>query len=294
MKIGAHISTSGGYEKMTRYAQEVGCESIQIFAKSPRQWKATPMPVQRREELRAARAIYDFGPVLTHTAYLINLTTTNEELYVKSIAALADELVRGAIIEAVGVNTHVGNVPDGDPEAAAGRAARAIEDAFEIADQACEELGISNETRLILENTAGAGSLYGGSVVELCNVIAKTSVARERLGICIDTCHAWAYGYDVSSREGWQELIDELIAFDMLDLWLFAHANDCKFGRGSKKDRHAWIGEGEIGFDGFRALLRLGGEYSGLDDMCILTEMPGEEPAKDIINIEALKALREG
>ena len=278
---------------MAAYAQEVGCECIQIFAKSPRQWKATPMPLERRDEMRAARKIYDFGPILTHTTYLINITTTNEELYEKSIYALADELVRGSIIEAVGVNTHLGNVPDGDRGVATVRAARAIERAFEIADETCKDRGIQNSTRLILENTAGAGTLYGGTVTELCDVIAETSVPRERLGVCIDTCHAWAYGYDVSARDGWQSLLNEFIAADMLDLWLFGHANDCKFGRGSNKDRHAWIGEGEIGFEGFKILLHLGKEHPELDRMCLMVEMPGEMPEKDIINIDALKALRD-
>jgi deoxyribonuclease-4 len=292
MKIGAHISTRGNYEKMARYAKEVGCECIQIFAKSPRTWKANPMPISKRDEMRVAREVYDFGPILTHTSYLINFSTDKEELYEKSIDALADEVVRGAILEAEGVNTHVGNVPDGDVVAAGIRAARAIERVFEIADKRCEEMGIENNTRLILENTAGAGSSYGGSMTELSTAIVEANVSRERLGICIDTCHAWAYGYDVSRREGWQEIVDELIGANSLDLWLFGHANDCKFPRGSKRDRHAWIGEGEIGFDGFKALLHLGEEYPELDRISLLTEMPGEEPQKDIINIDTLKALR--
>jgi deoxyribonuclease-4 len=292
MRIGAHISTRGSYQKMARYAEEVGCECIQIFAKSPRTWKASAMPVEKRDEMIAAREIYDFGPVLTHTSYLINISTDKEELYEKSIKALADELVRGAILEAEGVNTHIGNVPDGDFAAAGIRAAHAVERVFVLADEACGFLGIENNTKLILENTAGAGSSYGGSMSELCAIIAEASTPRERLGICIDTCHAWAYGYDVSTLEGWQEIVDELINAASLDLWLFSHANDCKFPRGSKRDRHAWIGEGEIGFDGFRYLLSLGAKYPELDRMCLMTEMPGEEPEKDIINIEALKALR--
>ncbi|MCL2491768.1 MAG: deoxyribonuclease IV, partial [Coriobacteriia bacterium] len=214
--------------------------------------------------------------------------------YEKSVEALADELVRGSIIEAEGVNTHLGNVVDGDQTAAVKRAARAIERAFDIADRACEKLGIVCSTRLILENTAGAGTTYGSTVTELFDVINETKVADERLGICIDTCHAWAAGYDVSSAEGWTEIIDEIVNVGALGLWRFAHANDCKFDRGSKKDRHAWIGEGEIGFKGFKILLHLGEKHSELESMPVITELPGEMPEKDIINIEALKALRQG
>ena len=293
MKIGAHIPTGGNYEKMARYAQEVGCECIQIFAKSPRQWNATALPIEKRAELETARNVYDFGSVLTHTSYLINLTTTNKSLYEKSIHALADELVRGSVLNASGVNTHQGNVPDGNRPAAATRAARAIERAFVLAEDTCDSLGIACDTRLILENTAGAGTTFGATVDELCEIIAQADVARQRLGICIDTCHGWAQGYRLDDREGWQTLIDEFIARDSLDCWHFVHANDCKFGCGAHKDRHAWIGEGEIGFEGFRALLHLGKEYSQLEHLCLCTEMPGEMPAKDIINIATLKALRE-
>jgi len=296
MRIGAHISTRGGFEKMATYAQEVGCETIQMFTRSPQRWTALPMPLEKRAEMQAARKVYDFGPIMTHGAYLINMTTDKKQIAHLSKMALVDELVRGSIIEAEGVNIHLGNVPNGDRDEAVARAARRIGLTFELVDQECEKLGIAFDTRLVLENSAGMGTSFGNTVTELCKVVKAAvtgGLPREKFGICIDTCHAWAYGYDVQTREGWQEVIDEFKAFDMLDLWQFGHANDCKFGRGSRKDRHAWIGEGDIGFDGFKVLLGLGKEYPELDAMCLATEMPGEEPAKDIINIEALKALRD-
>jgi len=278
---------------MAEYARLVGCECIQIFAKSPRQWKASAMPIAKRDEMSVARNVFDFGPVLTHTSYLINLTTDKPDLYEKSIEALADELVRGAVIEAAGVNTHLGNVPDGDREAATARAAQAIGRAFALADTTCASLGISCDTKLILENSAGAGTSFGNTVAELCEVIAQTTVPRVRSGICIDTCHAWAFGYDTGSAEGWREMVGEFTQHNALDLWQFAHANDCTYPRGNHTDRHAWIGEGEIGFAGFAELLRLGEIHPELTDMCVLTEMPGEMPDKDIVNIQALKALRD-
>ena len=250
------------------------------------------MGLDKRTEMQEARTVFDFGPVLTHTSYLINLTTPKPDLYEKSIEALADELVRGAIIEAVGVNTHVGNVPDEDRDAARARAAMAVERAFALADDACAKLGISCDTRLIFENTAGAGTSFGGAMNELTALIDATDIERERMGITVDTCHAWAYGYDVATAEGWQELVDELLGAGALDLWHFVHANDCKFPRGSKRDRHAWIGEGEIGIEGFRALFALVADYPELEQLCWTVEMPGEEPQKDIVNIDALKELR--
>ncbi|MCL2818189.1 MAG: deoxyribonuclease IV [Actinomycetia bacterium] len=277
---------------MAAYAQKVGCECIQIFSKSPRQWKAKPMPLHKREELAAARSVYDFGPVLTHTAYLLNVTTNDEAMAEKSVEALADELVRASILQAEGVVLHPGNVPDDDIDAATLRAARAIERSFALADESCKDLGIECSSRLLLENTAGAGKLFGSTITQLCNVIKETKVPSKRLGICFDTCHGWAAGYDVSTQAGWDEVLKELIDAGDLSMWHFAHANDCKFARGSHMDRHAWIGEGEIGFEGFKILMHLGDAHPSLVDMCVITEMPGEIPEKDIINIEALKALR--
>jgi deoxyribonuclease-4 len=291
--VGSHVSSFKDFDEMARYARQIECECIQIFAKSPRQWRAKSMTLQKREEIERAREIFDFGPVLTHTAYLINVVTDKQDIYEKSIPSLGDELVRGAILQAAGVNTHLGSVPGGDRDEAVLRGARAIERAFAFADEKCATLGIACDTRLILENSAGAGNLFGNTIAELCAVIKETKVARERLGICIDTCHAWAYGYDVATETGWNEIVDEFKSHKMLDLWQFIHANDCKFARGEKKDRHAWIGEGEIGFEGFRIMLHLGQVHPELAGIAVLTEMPGDPPDKDIVNIQALKALRD-
>lgn len=283
MLIGAHVPTLGGYDKMGAYAQSVGAECIQMFAKSPRQWNAKPIDPSAGALMEEVRERYGIGSVLTHTAYLINLTTTNEELWEKSVYALADELVRGSVLGAEGVNTHLGNVPDGDIDAALSRCAVAIDRAFTIASTT-----VDVTTKLILENTAGAGSTFGGPVEQLCEIIQLAPVDNSHLGICIDSCHAWAYGYDVSSATGWQEIADLINKSVGLDMWQFVHANDSKFEIGQHKDRHEWIGRGHIGLDGFEALLRL----EGLDHLSLCTEMPGEMPDKDIVNINTLKDIR--
>ncbi len=133
MLFGAHVSVAGGYGKALDYALSVGCECMQIFAKSPRQWKGGPIKPDAAQEFVALRAAQGFGPVFTHTAYLINLSTTKEDLYEKSIEALADELTRASMLGADGVVTHVGNVPDGDRRQAARRVGEAIVRAFDLA-----------------------------------------------------------------------------------------------------------------------------------------------------------------
>ena len=283
MRIGSHVSTTGGYAKVADYLELIGAECFQVFAKSPRQWLAKDIDPATVAELAAVRSSRDIGPLFTHTAYLINLTTSNDELRDKSVAALADELVRGSQLGAAGVNTHLGNVPDGDTGAAITRAADAIERAFALAATHGPVT-----TRLVLENTAGAGSTFGGPVVDLGAVIDGCDLPRESLGICIDTCHAWAFGYDVASSEGWEELVGEIDHAVGLDRWVLVHANDCKHERGTKKDRHEWVGRGEIGAAGFETMLHL----PGTEHICICTEMPGEAPEKDIVNIEVLKGLR--
>ena len=176
MIFGAHVSVSGGYDKALDYAQSVGCECIQIFAKSPRQWRGSTLRPEIAEQFVSLRAQRDFGPVFTHTAYLINLSTTNAELYEKSIAALADELVRGSLLGAAGVVTHIGNVPDGDREAAARRVGAAVVRAFELAG------GDECATRLLLENTAGAGSTFGSTFAEIGASISAAGLSGTQLG----------------------------------------------------------------------------------------------------------------
>ena len=283
MIFGAHVSVSGGYEKALDYAQSVGCECIQIFAKSPRQWRGSAIRPDVAEQFVALRAQGDFGPVFTHTAYLINLSTTNAELYEKSVAALADELVRGSLLGAEGVVTHIGNVPDGDRDAAAERVGAAVVRAFDLAG------GDACATRLLLENTAGAGSTFGSTFAEIGASIAAAGLPGAQLGMCLDTCHAFAFGYPVDDVEGWRAVVDEIedcLGIDRLGL---IHANDCKYELGTFHDRHAWIGEGYIGIDGFRAMVCV----PELATVPVVTEMPGEVPEKDAVNVARLVTLRD-
>lgn len=281
--IGAHVSVSKGYVEALSYARSVGCECLQFFAKSPRQWRGPVPNRDAADAFIAARAELGFGPVFTHTTYLINLSTTNEELREKSIAALADEIVRGAIVGAAGVVTHIGNDPGDDRSAAAARAGEAVARAFDLAGDAAKG------TRLLLENTAGAGSTFGGSMEELAAAISHAGLSAEHLGVCIDTCHAFAYGYGVDTAEGWSVLAAEIADSMGSECLGLIHANDCMFERGSHRDRHAWIGDGLIGSEGFRAMF-CEPLFAGA---CVITEMPGEVPEKDEVNNARLRALRE-
>jgi deoxyribonuclease-4 len=283
MQVGAHVSVSGGYDKALQYAESVGAECIQFFAKSPRQWRGRSIDPQLAEAFVLDRERRGFGPVFTHTAYLINLGATDPELREKSIAALADELVRGALLEVDGTVTHVGNDPGGDPVAAAARIGTGVRQAFERAGDA------GSRARLLLENAAGAGRTFGVDFAELGACIDAAGLPVERLGVCLDTCHAFASGMALDTAEGWTAVIDEIGRRCMLERLGLVHANDCMFERGSRRDRHAWIGDGFIGATGFSAMMC----SRELRDVPACLEMPGEVPEKDALNIERLKSLRE-
>lgn len=277
------MSVAKGYVDALDYAQRVGCECMQVFAKSPRQWRAAPLDRDHAHAFELERTRRGGFPLFTHTAYLINLTTSDDDLREKSVLALADELTRGSLLGADGVVTHLGNDPLGDAPAAAERCADAILRARALAASTCDP------ARLLLENTAGAGRTFGGPLSELAAVITHSGLDADAVGVCFDTCHAFAYGYPISDARGWSAVadeIDEAIGLDRLGL---IHANDCMFECGSRKDRHAWIGEGHIGEAGFRAMLC----EPRLVSACVVTEMPGEAPEKDRVNVERLRVLRE-
>lgn len=283
MLIGVHVSVAGGYLNGLTYAEGLGAECIQFFAKSPRQWRGPVPDPEVGASFSRAREASGVAAAFTHTAYLLNLSTTQPELLSRSIVALADELVRAGLLGVDGLVTHIGNAPDGDYAAAGKRTARAILAAYEIAGDA------GRGVRLLLENTAGGGSTFGCTFRQLGQVVVATGLGADQLGICLDTCHAFAYGLPLQSAEGWGSAISELAAEVGLDRIGLIHANDAKFELGSRRDRHEWIGEGFIGEEGFLAMLCA----SELQHVPAVMEMPGEKPVKDQVNLDRMRALRE-
>lgn len=285
MLIGAHISTAHGLPAALAYARDTGCECVQLFAKSPRRWEGPPPDIEASARFADACPDYGIQAVFTHTAYLINLAAVDPDARSRSISALADELTRARHLRADGAITHLGTDPLGDRAEAASRIATAIAEAFERAD-----LEIAGHApRLLLENTAGAGATYGRDVADLAAVFSATPPELQaHLGVCIDTCHAHAAGIDVVTREGWRSLVDAVESGCGRGAIRAVHANDSMFPFASRRDRHAWIGEGTIGYPGFSAML--GAPLP--PDVCALTEMPGDVPIKDSENVSRLKRLR--
>lgn len=279
MLIGAHVHVSGGYPAAVDYAQSVGAECMQVFAKSPRQWNARPIDPGMARLFRARVAELGMGPVLVHTSYLINLGSADETLWERSWRALADELQRAETLGATGVVTHVGTAYKGAPERTARRIAAGIDRAWEAAQP--------SGPRLLLENTAAAGTTFGDGPEELGEILGVLTLAAGHVGVCLDTCHAHAAGWDLSDREVWRELVDRFEACCGMPIEAL-HANDCAFAFGLHKDRHAWVGDGTIGYDGFSAMFA----EQRLAGLPVVIEMPGDVPVKDQENISRLKRLR--
>jgi len=281
MRIGAHISIGGGWGAAADYAHEVGCECVQVFTKSPRTWKASPLNIDGVSEFQSRLAEYGIGPVFAHTSYLLNFGTEDDVLRERSIRALGEELDRAGEVGAAGVVTHLGTSVQQEPVGSA-RVAESLIAAVKMRQTA-------TDVELLLEDTAGAGTTFGGDLAVLASVTSQVQEATTYpCGICLDTCHAHAYGYDLTTIDGWMVALAEIEDGGQGVVVRVVHANDAIHPRGSRKDRHAWIGEGQLGLDAFAVMFK----QEMLADAAVIIEMPGEAPEKDRENILRLVELR--
>lgn len=245
-RLGAHVSVAGGLAEGLRRGAELGCDAVQIFVKSPSQWQAKPILAEDALAFRAAHAAGGIGPLVAHAAYLINLAAPDPQILARSRAALADELRRCAALGVPALVVHPGAHLGAGEEAGL----EAIAASLDVVDA---ELG-DCPTRILLEITAGQGTVLGNRLQHLA-AIRSRAASRERLGVCLDTCHAYAAGYALDSAAGWDDFLDELASAIGFDLVGCVHLNDSVGALGSRKDRHANIGEGCLGLEPFRRLL---------------------------------------
>ena len=239
MQLGAHVSTSGGIHTAIDRIEAIGGDCVQIFTQSPRAWRPTNHDPANFERFKQRRGEAGTGAVVCHAVYLINLASPNDELYEKSVAALENTVDVACAIEADGVVFHVGSHQGAGFEVGLERAVPALRRALER----CSET-----TWLLIENTAGAGDTIGRSIEELA-ALYEALGAHERLGICLDSCHLYASGYDVTTRSELNRVLAEVDAQIGLDRLRVLHVNDSKAPLGSNRDRHDNIGDGLLGED---------------------------------------------
>ena len=241
--IGAHLSTQGGLPTVFARAAAINACAVALFAKNGSQWKGKELTDDDCATFAAQRTVQ---PLLTHASYLINLATTNPDFHRKSIAALTDELDRAERLGIHAVVLHPGSHLGAGSDAAIDQIARSL-DAVHAAIP-------HHRVVTLLETGAGQGTCVGCTFEELGQMIARVDDKR-RLGICFDTCHVFAAGYDLRTRDGYERTIDEMDRYVGLDNVGAFHLNDSKKPLGSRVDRHQHIGEGELGLEPFRFLL---------------------------------------
>ena len=262
MLIGAHVSPAGGPANAVARGVERGCDAIQIFNQNPRAWKPTVYSDEQVADFRAAMASSRVDALLIHAVYLLNAATTDKEMRDKTRASLIASLRAGDALGAHAVVLHPGS-------ALAGKVAPAIKRAGKVITQALAE---SETCPLHLENTAGTGGTLGRSFQELADLIDAAG-GSPRLGLCLDSCHLFASGYDIRTEESLTEVLDECADIVGLDRLGSLHLNDSQTPLGSNRDRHADVGEGELGRRGCAVFLS---EPRFADLPCVL-ETPGPD-----------------
>ena len=237
MQIGAHISSSGGIDKAIDRAVEMGADSVQVFTQSPRAWRPTNHDPASFDRFREKRAEAGIGGVLCHALYLCNLAAPDDTVYEKSVLAIGNTMQVACGIGAEGVVFHVGSHLGSGFETGLERVLPAMETVLQLC---------SDETWLLMENSAGAGGTIGRSIEELATLWERLD-RHPRLGICIDSCHLWVSGIDVTDPVALDACLDELDSAIGLDRLRALHVNDAAAPLGSNRDRHANILEGELG-----------------------------------------------
>lgn len=243
--IGAHMPTGKGYASAVRAGKEAGCTAVQIFTSSPQRWSGKDITDEEAEQFAGAMNDTGMGAVVSHDSYLINLCAVDPEIVSKSLAGMKREIERCAKLGVPQVVSHMG-----------AHMGRGIDEGLRmVAENALQVLAETPDTvRLLMETTAGQGTVLNSAFEELAQILELVG-GHPRLGVCLDTCHVFAAGYDISTDEGFAETFDrfgELIGFDRLGA---IHANDSKNPLGSRKDRHEHIGLGEIGPRAFELLV---------------------------------------
>jgi deoxyribonuclease IV len=282
MLIGGHVSPAGGPAHAIARGEERACQAIQFFNQSPRAWRPR---IYSEEEVAAYHEAFAGSPVdamLIHAVYLLNCASEDPEIRDKSLAALIGALDAGAALNAVGVVLHPGSALK-----AGGSVEKAIERAGAVIGEALKES--ADGGILHLEDTAGAGGTLGRSFEELAALI-EAAGGGKRIGVCLDSCHLLASGYDIRTAPGLSDVLDEFDSIVGLDRLGSLHVNDSVTELGSNRDRHANLGEGEIGPDGIAAFL----SEPRFDGLPVIFEGPGAAgKAVQREDIENALALRE-
>jgi deoxyribonuclease IV len=279
MLIGAHMSIAGGLFNAFAEGERKGCDTIQIFVKSSNQWQAKPISDEDLEKYRSEQKRTGIGPVVAHDSYLINLGSPNPELLEKSRQAFLVELQRCEKLAIPYLVTHPGSYLDSPEQSGIDRIAQSLTWLFEQTPD--------YKVKVALETTAGQGTNLGYTFEQLAEMIEKSGLPQ-RCVVCLDTCHAYAAGYDIANRDGYEQTWKAFERIIGLDKLAAIHLNDSKKGLGSRVDRHEQIGKGALGLDVFGFIM----QDKRFKDIPKLLETPkGDNDEMDEINLKLLRSL---
>ena len=277
LPLGAHMSIAGELHLAFARGEKAGCTAMQIFTKNANQWRGKPISAEAAEKFRKAWQESPIGPVAAHDTYLINLAAPEDDKWEKSIAAFCDEMERCALLGVPHLVMHPGAHLGEGEEAGLKRVADAFRRIFTESDP---------NVTVLLENTAGQGTYLGGKFEHLASLMDL--VPEGRFGVCFDTCHAFAAGYDLASAEGFAAVMERFQQIVGLEKILLFHVNDSKKGLNSHVDRHEHIGQGAIGRAGFQALM----QDERLRQVPKILETPkGDQDEMDEVNLNLLREL---
>jgi deoxyribonuclease-4 len=279
LRIGFHVSIHGSIDMAVDRATELGCNTFQVFTRNPRQWNSTELAPETAKAFADKVKNHDMEPVFAHMPYLPNLASPRDEVYRKSVKTLGSELERCRQLKIPYLVTHLGSHLGAGMQAGFTRLTDGINQAFKDS---------GGDVTLLLENTAGTKNSMGSTMEDIQYIIERVS-HPERVGICFDTSHAFAAGYDLRTEETVKATarnIDETVGFDRLKL---VHLNDSKGDLNSHIDRHEHIGLGKIGDEGFRNILA-----SRLGKAPLIMETPRDARRSDVGNLEKVKELSVG
>jgi deoxyribonuclease-4 len=277
LRLGSHMSVAGGVSRAFERGEYFGCAVLQIFVKNNNRWRGTPLSEEEADRFHAERERTGIWPVFAHNTYLVNLASADPAIRERSIACTVDELERCHRLGLPWLVLHPGAHGGAGPEKGIERIAAATRRIFARTPQV--------KTRLLFETTAGAGTLLGSTAGELARILAAVD-NEERTGICLDTCHVFAAGYELRSAQGYDATLAEFETELGLERLFALHLNDSLMPLGSRRDRHAHIGEGEIGEAGFRRIMT----DPRLRAVPKVLETPKENDA-DFRNLDRLRQL---
>lgn len=275
MRLGCHVQISGGLAKAVDRAVERGCETIQVFVSNPRGWKQSSILPRDIDAFREGCREAGIEPVFVHTIYLINLAASEGEVREKSVDALVMNMEAAARLGSSAVVTHLGSHGGDGEEAGIRRVVQAVEEALGRTPR---------DVPLLLETTAGSGNSVGHRFEQLGEIV-RSFPGEERLGVCLDTCHVFAAGYEIRTRRGLEATLRELDREVGLERLRLVHANDSQGDLGSRVDRHEHIGEGRIGMEAFSMLAR----HPALRELPWILETPEMTVERDRENLRRLR-----